>query len=179
MNKEEVRLLEARLGELADYYSAKKPSAAALAVWKDVLEGVRWEDIAAVLTDWPKHKRQFPVGDEVRKLAGERVSKRLEDESRRNNETAPTIEGLMRSSKDTPNGRAFKRMWDSVCRRKTVESPRQWCKNVLESQKAEDSLKRFAEASIEQMETETEEAAKIAARMEWVELHKRISRGLT
>ena len=145
MKREEVAYLNARLVELADYYGHKPPSTAAIKIWADCLEGQQWADVASVLTDWPKAKRSFPLGDEVRKLAAERVSTRLEEESRRNNAAAPAIESIL--AEDTPNARAFKRMW-TAWRTKKVSSPREWCNNVLASDKADAELKAFASEAV-------------------------------
>ena len=163
MNREELRQLESRLGELADYYGAKKPTAAALSVWKDVLEGQQWPDVAAVLTDWPKGNRTFPSGDGVRKLAAARVSDRIEADARASRAAAPTVDvvvgNAMARAEDSPNARAFKRMWQAWRSRK-VDSPRQWCLNVLASDQAPDEFKRFAEDSLALMDPEREKRGK-------------------
>ena len=150
MTREEVGYLQGRLNELADYYGHKAPSAAAVKIWADCLEGQQWADVAAVLTDWPKVKRAFPLGDEVRKLAGERVSTRLEEESKRNVAMTPTVESILAIPADSANAKAFKRMWQAWRSRK-VNSPREWCNNVLTSDKADAELKAFASASVELM----------------------------
>ena len=54
----------------------------------------------------------------------------------------------------SPMAEAFFRMYDAVFKRKVVESPRQWCKNVLASDKTPDVWKRFAEMSLERMPVE-------------------------
>lgn len=156
MKKEELPQLHARLNELADYYGAKAPSTAAIKIWFDCLEGVTWPDVATVLTDWPKHKRAFPVGDEVRKAAAALLSDRLEAEGKRNNALAPTLDAVIARAEPTPNAIAFKRMYEVVFKRKTYDSPRQWCEAVLTSTKADASLKAFAERSLALMGTPRE-----------------------
>lgn len=155
MKREEIAYLSSRLGELADYYGNRQPSTAAIKIWVDCLEGMRWDDVASVLTDWPKAKRSFPTGDEVRKLAATRVSERLEAESKAQKAVSATVEDVMAAAPDSPNARAFKRMW-RAWRGGKVESPRQWCVNVLASDKADAELKVFAEASLALMGEEKE-----------------------
>jgi hypothetical protein len=153
VKKEDLPQLTTRLGELAAYYDKKTPTSEALRIWFDCLEGINWPDVAAVLTDWPKHKRAFPLGDEVRKSAAGIASERLEQQSKRNNATAPDIASVLSSSPDSPNARAFKRMWQAW-RSGKVSSPRDWCQKVVESEKADASLKRFAEQSLALMPKE-------------------------
>jgi hypothetical protein len=152
VHKADLQTMGARLGELADYYGQKAPTAKALMVWGDALESVQWAEVAQVLTDWPKRHARFPTADQILKLAQERLSDRIEDEARRNRQAAPTLEDLRRD--ESPMARAFFRMYDAVYKRKVADSPREWCKNVLKSDKADEVLKRFAEQSLEQMPPE-------------------------
>ena len=152
MQKADLQTMGARLGELADYYGLRAPTAKALMVWGDALESVQWAEVAQVLTDWPKRHAKFPTADQILKLAQERLSDRIEDEARRNRDSAPTIADLREAK--SPMAEAFFRMYDAVYRRKVVDSPRQWCKNVLASDKTPDVWKRFAEMSLERMPTE-------------------------
>ena len=150
MKREEIGYLTARLNELADYYGTKHPTTAALKIWGDCLEGMQWNDVAAVLTDWPKFKQRFPLGDEVRKMAAGLLSDRMEQQAKVERDLAPTVESVMYEAPDTPNARAFKRMWQAW-RSGKVDSPRQWCDNVLLSDKANEELKNFAGASLKLM----------------------------
>ena len=152
MHKADLQTMGARLGELADYYGIKAPTAKALMVWGDALESVQWAEVAQVLTDWPKRHARFPTADQILKLAQERLSDRIEEEARRNRDSAPTMAELRQDK--SPMAEAFFRMYDAVFKRKVVESPRQWCKNVLASDKTPDVWKRFAEMSLERMPVE-------------------------
>lgn len=151
MKREEIGYLTTRLNELADYYGSKHPTTAALKIWGDCLEGMQWNDVAAVLTDWPKFKQRFPLGDEVRKMAAGLLSDRMEQQAKVERESAPTVDGLVSHiGEDTPNARSFKRMWTAMKAGK-VKCPREWCDNVLLSDKASEELKSFATASLKLM----------------------------
>lgn len=83
MDRIQVKEMEARLRELAEYYGVKPPSAPALKIWYDVLGASYWPDVASAFTDWPKRSGSMPTADRIFKIANERVSERVEEESRR------------------------------------------------------------------------------------------------
>lgn len=80
----DLHRLQTRLEELAAYYGKPVPPAPALRIWLDVLAGASIDDVLFVLTDWPKTNRAPPLADQVLKLANDRRSDRLEEQSRKN-----------------------------------------------------------------------------------------------
>jgi hypothetical protein len=78
----DVTELSMRLAQLADALGGKPPTAAAMKVWYDALAECAMPDVLAVLTDWPKTHAKAPVPMEVLKLSNERISSRLERESK-------------------------------------------------------------------------------------------------
>lgn len=167
MQANDLPELERRLAELADAFASRSPSKGALKVWLDALKESRFDDVQSALTDWPKTNVRMPAPADILKACRSEVSKRMEEQQRVNALTAPTVERVLERAEMTDSARAFKRMWDAVYKRRSVESPRQWCKNVLESSKAEPFLKSFAEQSLNSMEPEAQEAKRVAARMNW------------
>lgn len=147
MQKQELPELAQRLSQLADALGGKAPSPAGLLVWGDALSECRFDDVRSALTDWPKSHQKMPTPVEILKICRTILSERLEAESKRNATFAPTVDKLVETAQDTPNARAFKRMWKAWKSRK-VSSPREWCTNVLASDKADEELKAFAAASL-------------------------------
>jgi hypothetical protein len=152
MRKDDLSRLGDRLGELADYYGLKAPTPKALLVWGDALESIQWADVAPVLTDWPKTHSKFPTADAILKIARDRVSDRIEEEARRNRDTAPRLDDLRKV--DTPAAEAFFRAYDAIFRRKVVHDPRAWCRNVLKAGNSPEHFRKLAEESLEQMQPE-------------------------
>jgi hypothetical protein len=93
----------------------------------------------------------------------EEIADRIEADARATRAASPTVDvvvgNAMARAEDSPNARAFKRMWQAWRSRK-VDSPRQWCLNVLASDQAPDEFKRFAEDSLALMDPEREKRGK-------------------
>jgi hypothetical protein len=92
MQANDLPELERRLAELADAFGGRAPTKGALKVWMDALKECRFDDVQRALADWPKTNVKTPAPADILKSCRSEVSKRLEDEARRNAATAPTME---------------------------------------------------------------------------------------
>lgn len=136
MKATDLGVLGTRLNELAEYYGNKQPTNAALKVWLDALEKASLDDVTYVLTDWPKTRAKFPLASEVLTLVNERVSKRIEESTKRN--AAETIDKALARAAAQQRGPESQRIFEEefakirklMARRKP--HPRQWIDDLRE-----------------------------------------------
>lgn len=110
MRAEQLPQLAGRLTELAEYYGSKPPTKAALNVWADALEKAGLDDVLFVLTDWPKTRAKFPLASEVLTLVNDRVSKRIEESSKR--DAAETIDKALARAASQRRGPESQRIFE-------------------------------------------------------------------
>lgn len=85
MDKREATVLQARLEELAEALGGRAPGAKGILVWMDALGECSIDSVKAALSDWPKKNIKMPSPVDILKACRERVSVRIEEESRSNN----------------------------------------------------------------------------------------------
>jgi hypothetical protein len=98
MHKSELLELSQRLTQLADALGGKAPTQAGLLVWGDALNECRFDDVKAALSDWPKTNYKMPVPAEILKVCRSEVSRRIEEEAKRNAANAPTLRDVEREA---------------------------------------------------------------------------------
>lgn len=84
---ERQQLIE-HLTTLSEYYD-KRVSDKALTFWSEQLKGYTPWAVLSVLDDWAKTDGKFPVLKDVILRANERVSRRLEEQAKRDNASTP------------------------------------------------------------------------------------------
>jgi hypothetical protein len=105
MKQSEMQQVAARLGELAEFYDRKPPTANALKVWADAFTGCSLVDVMDVLTDWPRSKRAFPIAAEVVEACRALNLQRHQALTKR---AAEPMQALTRGDPSSPAYRDFK-----------------------------------------------------------------------
>ena len=128
MKTHDLSRLSSRLNELAEYYSAKFPSNAAMKVWLDALAEVSIDDVEFVLTDWPKSKPKFPMAAEVLTLARTRISDRLEKQAERHAREGRERIAPPEQMRGDPNSSAYLRFKEEmrILAEKPEPNPKSW-----------------------------------------------------
>jgi len=151
MQKNDLPRLTKRLEQLAEVYGGKAPSAQGVLVWMDALGEVSIDDVEWCLTEWPKTASRTPNPADVLKACRTRVSDRLEAQGKREAALAPTLETIRANSADSPNARAFWRMFGAMQKGK-VTGPKDWCARVLADDRAGSELQSFADQTMRLIE---------------------------
>ena len=82
MRREDLPVLTERLGQLAEAFDRRAPTAGAMLVWLDVLKEFQLPEVESMLVDMPKRLTKFPAPADVWKACNERRSDRIENEAR-------------------------------------------------------------------------------------------------
>ena len=80
---DEKKQLLSHLTELSEYYGTREITDKAAGFWERQLSGSTPWAVLSVLDDWAKTEGKFPVLKDVIRRANERVSQRLEEQSKR------------------------------------------------------------------------------------------------
>ena len=107
MQKTDLPELQVRLEELADALGGRAVGAKGIMVWLDALREVRFDDVKAALTDWPKSHTKMPSPAEILKACRESSSARREADAairRAQERESSGIEGAIAGAK-SPAGR--------------------------------------------------------------------------
>lgn len=170
MKATDLPTLAARLGQLADYYGKARPTAEALKVWLDVLAGESIDDVQAVLTDWPRHQRALPTGDEVLRQCRKTVSDRLEAQAAAHSAAArdrwsPTS---LRPDSQSPESIAAYRQFrsDYAEMLKSRKRPKDWAHKLRAAEMRGERLERCQSEAWRAVLGEAETEAQREARLE-------------
>ena len=85
MRREDLPVLTERLGQLAEAFDRRAPTAGAMLVWLDVLKEFQLPEVESMLVDMPKRLTKFPAPADVWKACNERRTERIEAETRQRN----------------------------------------------------------------------------------------------
>lgn len=108
MQPSDLPNFELRLNELADALgNGKHITPGALKVWRDTVGECLYSDIQSVLTDWPMSHTKPPLPSEVLRACRERVSDRIERETKENSAGGWSVSRLKGDPK-SPGYLAFK-----------------------------------------------------------------------
>ena len=139
MDKREATVLQARLEELAEALGGRAPGAKGILVWMDALGECSIDSVKAALSDWPKKNIKMPSPVDILKACREVVGRKIDEQGKRNRETAGSFDIGNMTPPDSPLAKAA---FEEIARitRSPKPGPKEWAYKLKAIEDAGDHL---------------------------------------